>query len=575
MIISFVVHRKYKLEQELADMSWKVVWADIDFSKHRTHSMASVSKLSIMSAATDVQSMGSLPANAEGQMFTKVGHLKGHMVAMKHVALKKLDLTREVLLELKRMRDMNHDNVARFVGACVDPSNVAILTEYCSKGSLQDILSNESIKLDWLFRFSLVNDIINGMIYIHSTAIGSHGRLKSTNCVVDGRFVLKITDAGLPSFRESSTLLLDIDSYSYFRAQQWTAPELLRLDRAPPGGTKKGDVYSFAIILQEIATRADPHETSNLSPREIIENIKKPMEPPFRPQIDASSCTEQYAALMKRCWGEEPDQRPDFTMIQATMKIVNKGQKAKGNIVDNLLHRMEQYANNLEDLVEERTTAFVEEKKRSEELLYRVLPKSVADQLKLGRSVDPEAYDLVTIYFSDIVGFTAISAASTPIQVVNLLNDLYTLFDAIIAEYDVYKVETIGDAYMVVSGLPLRNGNNHTSEICRMALHLLRTVTAFRMRHRPTDQLKLRIGIHSGPCVAGVVGLTMPRYCLFGDTVNTASRMESNGLPLKIHVSVWSRRLLEPFDTFILEERGEIEMKGKGAVLTYWLLGEK
>lgn len=114
---------------------------------------------------------------------------------------------------------------------------------------------------------------------------------------------------------------------------------------------------------------------------------------------------------------------------------------------------------------------------------------------------------------------------------------------------------------MVVSGLPERNGNNHAREIARMSLDMLEEVRRFKIKHRPNDQLRLRIGLHSGPCAAGVVGLKMPRYCLFGDTVCTASRMESTGEPSKIHVSHVTKAILDYFGTFDLLCRGKVEMK--------------
>ncbi|EDV19209.1 uncharacterized protein TRIADDRAFT_8545, partial [Trichoplax adhaerens] len=127
----------------------------------------------------------------------------------------------------------------------------------------------------------------------------------------------------------------------------------------------------------------------------------------------------------------------------------------------------------------------------------------------------------VTVYFSDIVGFTEICHTSTAMQVVEMLNYLYVQFDSRLENYQVYKVETIGDAYMVVSGLPKRlDENRHADEIANMALDLLELVGNLKIPHNPTYGLKLRAGIHSGACVAGVIGMKMPRYCLFGDTVN-------------------------------------------------------
>ncbi|XP_022162980.1 atrial natriuretic peptide receptor 1 [Myzus persicae] len=580
-IASALIYRHYKLEAEIASMTWKVNYNDIirvPQEKWRT-SMASLIRRNSQRTVISDDLMSLMSQCDYGrQIFIQTAFYKGNKVALKTLKRSRLELTRPRLLELKRLKDLHHDHLVRFYGACIEPNYCCLLTEYCPKGSLQDILENDQFKLDWMFRYSLMHDIVKGMCYLHSSELRSHGGLKSSNCVVDSRFVLKIADFGLRSLRNNHTneSNSDSDSYAYWKGFLWTAPELLRIRHPPPEGTPKADVYSFAVIVHEIVTRQGPFYLGNvesLSPKEIVDSVKS-KEKCLRPSVADLSCDEEVGVLMKRCWTEDPADRPDFTTLKAVIRKLNKDYESN-NILDNLLSRMEQYANNLEALVEERTADYLEEKRKCEELLYQLLPKSVASQLILGQSVVAETYDNVTIYFSDIVGFTSLSAESTPLQVVDLLNDLYTCFDSIIENFDVYKVETIGDAYMVVSGLPVRNGNLHAREIARMSLALRSAVHSFTIKHRPDDQLKLRIGMHTGPCVTGVVGLKMPRYCLFGDTVNTASRMESNGQALKIHVSPQTKEVLDTFGTFDLELRGEIEMKGKGKVTTYWLLGEK
>ncbi|CAL8377868.1 unnamed protein product [Gadus morhua 'NCC'] len=236
---------------------------------------------------------------------------------------------------------------------------------------------------------------------------------------------------------------------------------------------------------------------------------------------------------------------------------------------------MEKYSQHLEVLVAERTQDLMHEKQKKDRLLYSMLPKQVADDLRQGKPSQAQSYISATVFFSDIVGFTQLSSSSTPYQVVDLLNNLYTTFDDIIDNYDVYKVETIGDAYMVVSGVPRANGILHAAEISSMALDLVSVCKTFRIPHKPNTQLQIRAGIHAGPVVAGVVGTKMPRYCLFGDTVNTASRMESTSEALKVQCSSSVFFLLEEVGGYVLHCRGVQQVKGKGDMVTYWLEGKQ
>uniref|UniRef100_A0A673JEW9 Guanylate cyclase n=1 Tax=Sinocyclocheilus rhinocerous TaxID=307959 RepID=A0A673JEW9_9TELE len=464
---------------------------------------------------------------------------------------------------------IDYYNLTKFYGTAKFDCGVFGVFEFCERGSLRYVL-NDKISypdesfMDLEFKISVMYDIAKGMSYLHSSNVGVHGRLKSTNCVVDNRMVVKITDFGCNTILTPGKDL-------------WTAPEHMRVQ----GISQKGDVYSFAIISQEIILRKNPFHTCCCSDMaEKLYLVQYPRGPNvFRPDLSFESVGETEAelfVLIKSCWEEDPEKRPDFKRIEGALGKIfsNLHNQANASYMDNLIRRLQMYSRNLEHLVEERTALYKAERDRADQLNFMLLPGPVVRSLKETGCVEPELYDEVTIYFSDIVCFTTLCHHSTPMEVVDMLNDIYKNFDSILDHHDVYKVETIGDAYMVASGLPRRNGNRHAVDICLMALDILKFMGTYQLRHLPGIPLWIRIGIHSGPCAAGVVGNKMPRYCLFGDTVNTASRMESTGLPLRIHVSESTIKILQRTDCqFECEHRGETYLKGKGKEMTYWLTG--
>uniref|UniRef100_A0A803VKK0 Guanylate cyclase n=1 Tax=Ficedula albicollis TaxID=59894 RepID=A0A803VKK0_FICAL len=472
-------------------------------------------------------------------------------------------------IELNKLLQIDYYNLTKFYGTVKIDTMIFGVIEYCERGSLRDVLNDkisypDGTFMDWEFKISVMYDIAKGMSYLHSSKTEVHGRLKSTNCVVDNRMVVKITDFGCNSILPP-------------RKDLWTAPEHLRHADV----SQKGDVYSYGIIAQEIILRRETFYTGHCrDSREKLYRVESGKgTKPFRPDLTLETVGERQMevyTLVKSCWEEDPEKRPDFKKIESTLaKIFSNfhGQTTE-SYMDTLIRRLQLYSRNLEHLVEERTELYKAERDRADRLNFMLLPRPVVKSLKETGRVEPELFEEVTIYFSDIVGFTTLCKYSTPMEVVDMLNDIYKNFDHILDHHDVYKVETIGDAYMVVSGLPKRNGNRHAVDISMMALDILSFMGSFELRHLPGLPVWIRIGIHSGPCAAGVVGIKMPRYCLFGDTVNTASRMESTGLPLRIHVSGSTINILKRTDCqFQYEERGETYLKGRGTEITYWLTG--
>ncbi|KAJ3286586.1 hypothetical protein HDU79_006358 [Rhizoclosmatium sp. JEL0117] len=216
----------------------------------------------------------------------------------------------------------------------------------------------------------------------------------------------------------------------------------------------------------------------------------------------------------------------------------------------------------------------------SQNLLGMMLPAHIMEKIELGQVPEPEQFKCVTLFFTDIYAFKSLVGNISSVKILQLLNVLYTKFDEIIAKYPLlYKVESVSDTYMVAAGLSL-SADSTKEEYANCAAQALKCCAELQALVMFMDfeeivgklKISLRIGLHSGPINAGLIGTRMSRYCLFGDTVNTASRMCTTGLPGKVQLSAQTIQVLGEDDSFEFEERGEIEVKGKGRMMTYWFL---
>lgn len=214
--------------------------------------------------------------------------------------------------------------------------------------------------------------------------------------------------------------------------------------------------------------------------------------------------------------------------------------------------------------------ALRKEKKKTDALLLNILPEAIANKLKNEPAAIADKFDNATILFADLVNFTQISTTMSATKLVYLLNEIFSTFDRLTEKHGLEKIKTIGDAYMVASGIPIQR-QDHAEAIAEMALDMLEAIQALNVKL--DTKFDLRIGINSGPVVAGVIGTKKFIYDLWGNAVNTASRMESHGIPGRIQVSIYSYELLR--DKYEFEERGLIEIKGKGEMRTYFLEGRK
>ena len=422
-----------------------------------------------------------------------------------------------------------------FAGAVIDSKEPMLVMEYMDHGSLFDVLHNETIDLNADILLPILRDIAQGMRFLHAARPQVvHGDLKSHNILVDGRFRAKVADFGLSQKKQLRAAGTPF----------WMAPELLRGESA---NTAASDVFAFGVLLYEVYSRKEPYEGEDQA--NVLAMVADPLINK-RPTIP-TGCPVRAQAMMEGCMHSKPAYRPTFETIDEDLKTIETN--AMQPSLNKRLNLRKTKSDAHDNLV-------------GGDFLNEIFPSHVATALRAGQKVEPEHRDCVTIMFSDIRGFTKISSQLSPLKVSDMLDRLYGKLDKLSREHDVFKVETIGDAYMAVTNL-VKEQSDHAKRIAQFAIDAGKAASTTLIDEDVPDlgYLSIRVGIHSGPVVANVVGSRNPRYCLFGDAVNTASRMESFGIADRIQCSEQTAKLLlEQCPEMPVTPRGAIEVKGKG-----------
>jgi len=385
-------------------------------------------------------------------------------------------------------------------------------------------------------------DIAQGLRFLHASKPPIlHGDLKGRNILVNSRFRAKLCDFGL------STKKQNLITGTPF----WLAPEYLR---GQTHYTTQCDIYSMGIVFYEMYAREDPYKGEDF--RETLRKVCD-RRVNKRPPVPAS-CPPNMADIMKKCWSPDP-----FFRYQA-------------KDLDTVLLDMDM--RDAEPLTLDEQNVAREKRRNKGDMLYDLFPKHIADALKAGQKVEPEQHDEVTVVFSEIMNFADILNSTSPMKVSNMLDRLYMAFDKVAAKHQVFKVETVGDSYMSVTNLEKNQEATHVKKAALFAIDMVIEASKILIDEDSPHRgfLNIGAGFHSGPVVSNVIGSLNPRYGLFGDTVNTSSRMETNSKANRVLCSEVAYKILsEQAPEISVRKRGNISVKGKGDMAVYWVGDEE
>eukprot|EP00730_Choanoeca_flexa_P002210 TRINITY_DN10953_c0_g1_i1.p1 TRINITY_DN10953_c0_g1~~TRINITY_DN10953_c0_g1_i1.p1 ORF type:complete len:855 (+),score=191.73 TRINITY_DN10953_c0_g1_i1:232-2796(+) len=448
---------------------------------------------------------------------------------------------------------LRHPNVVSVLGVNNTATNTMIVMEYLIRRSLFEVLHVEQVVFEQDSLMGILSDVASGMAFLHGhNPMIIHGHLCSMNILLDSNYGAKITD--FLGMSETEVYIRHDDPCA--------APEAKDGLLLPAS-----DVFSFSVVMSECFTRQNPRLSAREQRLESLLEVPEstPGSSPTasaiqtrQPSGGSSLAVDIPPALgicITSCRHNDAEKRPTFAEVLKTLQA--QGHTSVGE-------------------------AFMRrgrEGRQQDRVLQQVFPKHIAEALKNDIKPEIEEISMVSVFFLDIVSFTTLSDQIGPMAVSTMLDRFFSKIDNLISEMDLYKVDVIGDC-VIVAGNLYRSQSDFVSRLCQFSLCALEAAASTPILQHDPDKhgmVRIRCGIDAGPVCANVIGRLSPKYTLLGDTMNTASRMESSSVPGYTQLTGRAAMLLKQQDPDMfrrLKVRGEIDVKGKGKLTTYWLLAD-
>ena len=436
---------------------------------------------------------------------------------------------------------IHHNNIVSTKGVCYgNGDEILIVNEFMGQGSLYDLIQNKTFDMDVVLVLSLLKDVAAGMEYLHARNQPIIGRnIRSHHLLLDNNYRCHIGT----SFHKPNP---------EGRAAIWLAPEVLRGDPL----SKSSDIYAYGMFMYELIYKSEPFDDEDIG---IIlsEVMDTEADEPKRPTVSRRpslnlELENPLIDLMMACWSEDPSERPTIQSVNAKLTVFKH------------------------------EPVYREAKRQGEQdrkILQSGFPPYILEALRKGEPIPYREHPSVTVFFSDIVGFTTISSSLQPVNVMEMLNRLYRGFDELVIKYDLYKVETVADAFLAVGNMLKDQDKDHVVRVAEFALDALEYAEHVKIQEDKEDCLTIRIGLHTGSIVGSVVGspTSNPRFSLFGDAMNVGSRMETTSQPGRIQCSEQTALFLKdsPLAHRVKRRAGMQFIKGKGYMKTFWLASNK